>query len=148
MGKIKRGALALVVGAVLAAGPLAGGASAVTGTPGKGCPYGAFCIYPGAATQQAASFSAGPEKNGIFYAYGAHNLTGQYRYHAVYNNQYKVNGVVAGVTFCTGYNGKGQTDGYLVSPKAYSVVYMTPVNSITLWLYTASYTSLLECGNV
>lgn len=134
MRRIQVGALALLVGAMIAAGPLAGGASAgITGTPGHGCPYGAVCVYPTGTT-----FNTGPETtNGIFYSYGAHNLHSQYGYHLVYNNQYNERGLVAGLTFCRAYNGwGGMVSGAVMNHRGWwAPVYLTPVNSITLWLY-------------
>lgn len=142
MSKARLGALVLVVATMIAGGPLAASALAkATGSPGYRCPRGAFCIYPGSKT-----WKTGPEKHGVYYAYGAHNLHNQYGAHLVYNNQYKVNGVVAGVTFCTGYNGTGQTDGYIVKDHVPAIVdNITPVNSITLWLYEYRFTRALEC---
>lgn len=149
MGKVKAGAMALIVGLMITAGPLASGASArplpkITGKPGHGCPYGAVCVYP-----RGFSFKPGPEKkNGIFYSYGAHNLHGQYGYHLVYNNQYNVNGVPAGLTLCMGYNGKGsEYAGAIMNDRGWwAPVNLTRVNSITLWLYNLEYYRYVNCG--
>lgn len=141
MGRVKVGGLALIAGAVIGGGALAGTASArITGKAGYHCPPGAFCIYPTRST-----WKTGPEKHGVYYSYGAHNLHSQYGYHLVYNNQYPVGGVNAGVSFCAGYNGGGGvTDGQLVNEHWAAMVNLTPVNSITLWLYRYSYTRAFE----
>ncbi|HEY2769800.1 MAG TPA: hypothetical protein VGI87_04500 [Solirubrobacteraceae bacterium] len=134
--------LALVAGATIACGPLAGTSMAwrITGKPGKGCPYGAFCIYP-----KRLTWRTGPEKHGIYYSYGAHNLRHQLGEHLVYNNQYPVNGRNAGVSFCFGYNGRGGRDTMLMNEHWAAMVDLTPVNSITLWVYESTFTKPWAC---
>ena len=149
MTQVKLAGLALIVGLTATVGLFVGGASArplpkIKGKPGHGCPYGAVCVYP-----RGFSFKPGPEKkNGIFYSYGAHNLHHQYGYHLVYNNQYNVNGVAAGVTLCMGYNGKGsEFGGPIMNDRGWwAPVDLTRVNSITLWLYNLTYYRFVNCG--
>lgn len=138
---------ALMAGTIIASGGLASSASAarITGRPGHGCPRGAFCIYPGMKT-----WRTGPERHGIYYSYGAHNLHHQLGWHLVYNNQYPVNGVSAGVSLCRGFNGRrGWTSQisvptsqsaapYMTEDQAAGFANLTPVNSITLWLFDLS----------
>lgn len=151
MRKGTLGAFALTVGMMVGCGSLAGGASArvpvpprpeeITGVPGHGCPYGAVCIYP-----RARTFKTGPEKNGIFYSYGAHNLHHQFRYHLVYNNQYNVSGVDAGFSLCLGHNGHGGWFNMIRGMRGWwAPMYLTNVNSITLWLYNFRYYRLANC---
>lgn len=132
----------LIAATVIASGALAGSASArITGRPGHGCPYGAFCIYPGMKT-----WRTGPERHGIYYSYGAHNLHHQFGWHLIYNNQYKVDGIRAGVSFCRGRNGRhGWADGPLMKDHWAAAVNLTPVNSVTLWLYDSDFTSDWAC---
>jgi hypothetical protein len=134
--------LALVVGATIACGPLAGTSNAwpIKGKPGKGCPSGAFCIYP-----KQWTWRTGPEKHGIYYSYGAHNLHHQFGEHLVYNNQYPVNGRNAGVSFCFGSGGRGGQDGMLNKEHWAAMVNLTPVNSITLWVWESTFTKQLNC---
>ena len=149
MRQVKLAGLALIVGLTATVGLSVDGASAkrlpkIKGKPGHDCPYGAVCVYP-----RGFSFKPGPEKkNGIFYSYGAHNLHHQYGYHLVYNNQYNVNGVAAGVTLCMGYNGKGsEFGGPIMNDRGWwAPVNLTRVNSITLWLYNLRYYRYVNCG--
>ena len=139
------GLAALLVSAIMAASASAyGGAppfpAHIYGTPGHGCPPGALCIYP-----TSDDFRTGPEAGGMFFSYGAHNLHGQYGRHLVYNNQYPVNGVDAGASFCEKYNGTGGAYEEMPNPGAYSPVWLTPVNSVTLWLYEYQYDNAFEC---
>ncbi len=83
---------------------VAGAATFATASPADaagstfhGCPYKAVCVYPG------TSLSTGPEANGIYYSYGAHNLSNQLGDHLVVNNQSND----AWVSFCGSYGGKG-----------------------------------------
>jgi hypothetical protein len=129
----------VVIGAGL--GWFAGGAAA-SNTPGYKCPRGALCVYP-----RGDSWSSGPEKGGIYTTYGVHNLHGQYGIHLVYNNQYAVHGVAAGYSLCFGYNGTGTSDGsFTTKNPRINGVYITPVNSITLWLDTSGYARLKHCS--
>lgn len=88
-----------------------------------GCPYGAVCVYP----EGKAWYESGPEANGIYWSYGAHNLSNQFGYHWVLNNQ-------SGSAYefqCHGYNGTG---GYANGELAGlgMNVNLTKVNSIVL----------------
>lgn len=130
--------------ALAVAGAVAAGAASVTtsvaqahrisGTAGHKCPYGAFCIYP-----KRWTWKTGPEKHGVFYRYGAHNLHGQYGWHLIYNNQYRDGGFNAGANLCLGYNGRGGEDmGPLTRERWAAMAYLTPVNSVTLFKYDLS----------
>ncbi len=127
-----------VLAASMAAGALSGGTPAYAATV-HGCPSGAFCVYP-----SSTGFSGGPTYR--FYSYGAHNIHSQYGYHYVYNNQYEVNGHVAGATFCTKPNGKGDTDLAVNRDQHAARVNLTPVNSIDLWLNTTAYDASKYCN--
>lgn len=48
-----------------------------------GCPYGAFCIYPRSWHVPHRLPTGRPERGGILYTYGHHNLRGQYGWHYV-----------------------------------------------------------------
>lgn len=62
-----------------------------------GCPGGGVCIYP-----TKGGLKVGPERGGIFFSYGAHNLTEQLGNHIIVNNQYDG----AGFRMCYGYGGR------------------------------------------
>jgi hypothetical protein len=85
----------------------------------QGCPSGAVCIYPDGSWN-------GGNPSLFFYSYGAHNLSGQYGTHRIFNNQ------TGGATMrtCTGYNGVG-CEGYLGAGLHFDRD-LTPINSITL----------------
>ena len=101
----------------------AGPASAATSSGSyDGCPYGAACIY------KSSTPGSGIESGGIYYSYGAHNLSGQYGYHYVVNNQYGG----AWVALCKGYNGTGGWLDVIYRAPAGGNFYLTPVNSIEL----------------
>ena len=98
-----------------------------------GCPDGAVCLYNGATTD------SGVESNGVFWSYGAHDLSGQEGEHAVVNNQ--TNG--AWLTFCGGYGGRDPGLGS-EAPNTQWPPYtqdLSPVNSIIL---TSGYNA--TCG--
>ena len=117
---IAKTASALAVSAVAVAGALLPNATAAhaAGTY-QGCPSGYVCIYPN------ASWNNG-QPSLKFYTYGAHNLSGQYGYKRLFNNQ--TGGAIA--RNCTGYNGTGckgaQTAG------TYADYDYTPYNSVVL----------------
>ncbi len=92
--------------------------------------------------------SRAPTAFGILFSYGAHNLHSQYGYHLVYNNQYNVNGVAAGLTLCMGYNGHGSMfAGAIMNRRGWlAPVDLPRVNSITLWLYSRAYYRYVNCG--
>ncbi|MCL6731952.1 hypothetical protein [Streptomyces neyagawaensis] len=85
-----------------------------------GCDYGAVCIYP-----EGKHFSeANPTHK--FWSYKAHNLSGQYNYHWVFNNQY--GGATADL--CKQYNGG---DCIETIPEGWAFYRdLTTINSITL----------------
>ncbi len=106
--------------AFVAAGALTivGATSAQAHSSVDGCPYGAVCVYD--------TDSASPQSRAIFYSSGYHNLSNEFGFHRVFNNQY------GGWTFrlCTGYNGVGCGDPVRPGRSVYQ--YLTPINSITL----------------
>ncbi|MFJ1586491.1 hypothetical protein ACIOC1_24615 [Streptomyces sp. NPDC088197] len=120
MGKVMRGvaALALSVAAVGTVGAVR--ADAAGGTV-HGCPYGAVCVYPNDTDwgNDHPSF--------VYWSYGAHNLSNQYGWHDVLNNQ----SGGARARLWTGYNGTGQVVDDLVAGGAWHYD-LGPVNSITL----------------
>jgi len=66
-------------------------------------------------------------------------------WHLIYN-QYQVNGVRAGASFCRGFNGtRGWTDGRLMNDQWAAVENLTPVNSVTLWPYESNVTADWAC---
>jgi len=87
-----------------------------------GCPYGAVCIY------NNGDPNSGIESGGIYWSYGAHNLSNQYGYHYVVNNQYGG----AWVETCTGYNGTGDGETIIYGEPYGDSLYLTPINSIVL----------------
>jgi hypothetical protein len=87
-----------------------------------GCPAGYVCIY-----REGVFPVDDPNPTVKFYTYGAHNLSNQYGYHYVVNNQTGI----ASFTLCTGYNGRGCTDGPYGAIN-YQYAYLTPINSIRL----------------
>ncbi len=111
----------MVVGLLLAA--TAAPASAA-GPSYYGCPYGAVCIYNGSTP------STGIERGGVYWSYGPHNLSNQFGYHYVVNNQYGG----AWVETCTGYNGTGDGETIIFAAPYGDSLYLTPINSIVLGL--------------
>jgi hypothetical protein len=86
----------------------------------QGCPSGYVCIYP-----ENTGWNGGvPSLR--YYRYGAHNLSGQYGIHRVFNNQ--TGGAWVGL--CTGYNGGGTC--WWIRAGEYWDVNLTPINSIVL----------------
>lgn len=94
--------------------------AAPSGGTYQGCPYGYVCIYP-----RDAGWNGG-HPSLKYYTYGAHNLSGQYGNHYVFNNQ----SGGASVTLDKGYNGASP----VFDLNAYSVTNynLTPINSVTL----------------
>lgn len=125
-----RGVIAMrCLGKLMAALPLIAGAALFSAAPNasaagtyKGCPYGAVCIYP-----QNAGWNGGhPERGGVYFSYGAHNLSNQFGNHYVFNNQYGG----ASVTLNKGYNGRSPY--FDINQFTYCPCNLTPTNSITL----------------
>jgi len=114
------------VSAVAVAGSLmavsAGPASASANADYYGCPYGAVCIYNGADP------NSGIESGGVYWAYGPHNLSNQFGYHYVVNNQYGG----AWVELCTGYNGTGRGESIIFGSPYGNSEDLGPINSIVL----------------
>lgn len=105
------------------------GAAGPAGAAGTadGCPYGAVCIYAGGTTDTAIT--------NIYWSYGAHNLSGQYGYHAIVNNQY---GFGTWARLCYGYNGVNCTAHNVPRYEActcYTYFNLTPINSIYMAPY-------------
>jgi hypothetical protein len=80
------------------------------------CASGNVCLYPG---------DDGAGNPLTYYRYGAYNLSNQYGYHYIVNNQ------TGGAAFrlCFGYN--GQRCGARLGPGSY-LANLTPINSIVL----------------
>jgi hypothetical protein len=86
-----------------------------------GCPSGAVCIYG-----EGVDPSLNPHPTNVYYSYGAHNLSNQFGYHVVLNNQYGG----ASASLCKNYGGSNCVG---TLPQDYWVNYdLTPINSITL----------------
>jgi hypothetical protein len=130
MRKLTYAAGVLAAGAVLAATP---GATAISGQPSAAltgsalyhCPYGAVCIYPQNVDPRGGAHY--PESNGIFYSYGYHNLSNQYGWHYIVDNQYGG----AWDYECSGYNGTG-TVLEIGAEQSWGRLWMDPINSIVL----------------
>lgn len=93
------------------------------GSTWNGCPYGAVCVYP----EGKSWYESGPERNGIYWSYGAHNLSNQLGWHWILNNQWGS----AWEFQCYGYNGTGG----IANGEAAGLganVNLTRVNSIVL----------------
>ncbi|MEU6557104.1 hypothetical protein ABZ915_43730 [Streptomyces sp. NPDC046915] len=119
------GSATLIVMSLSGAG--AAGASAATDAY-YGCPAGAVCIY---AQDPGKEPTADPDPHritNIYYSYGAHNLSNQYGYHWVANNQ--TGGSNATYDLCRGYNGVNCTFGGI--PRTAWHDDLTPINSIVL----------------
>jgi hypothetical protein len=85
----------------------------------QGCPYGYVCLYPN------ASWNGGRPSHKWF-NYGCYNLSNQYGYHRLFNNQYGG----AKAWYCYGYNCTSCTT--YQPAGTYFDKYMTPINSIRL----------------
>ncbi|KUL38692.1 hypothetical protein ADL22_17455 [Streptomyces sp. NRRL F-4489] len=121
MRTMLRRAAALVAGTAAVAVLTVGTADAAPAGTSDGCPYGAVCVYP-----QGQNPATTP--NLIFWTYGAHNLSGQYGFHWILNNQYGG----ARAKLCSGYNGTG-TCHHDMDPQDGWWTDLTPVNSIVLY---------------
>lgn len=113
--------------AIMAVGMVAavtGPASASGSEDTYGCPYGAVCIY------NTADPNSGIEDGGIYWSYGAHNLSNQFGHHYMVNNQYGG----AWVELCTGYDGTGRGTTIILGNPWGDSEYedLTPINSIVL----------------
>lgn len=84
-----------------------------------GCPAGYVCLYTMAGWSEDK-----PKKK--YFTYGAHNFSGQYGEHLVFNNQWGG----AKATLNKGYNGRNPD--LTVVQEDWEIVNMTPINSITL----------------
>jgi hypothetical protein len=114
--------IATMVMGVAAVGVFSPTAAHASQPPLYGCDAGYVCIYP-----QDVSAVDYPHPSLKYYTYGPHNLSNQYGYHHIVNNQTGF----ASFTLCTGYNGRGCTDGpYGAINMQY--VDLTPINSIRL----------------
>ncbi|MCL6672256.1 hypothetical protein [Streptomyces panaciradicis] len=123
MRKSIKGAAAVAIATAAAAVLSVGTAEAKPAADSWGtCPSGAVCIFP----QGVNPGDTQTTPTNTYWSYGAHNLSGQYGWHWVYNNQ--TGGAHAHL--CKGYNGVN-CDGDLAPGVAYWVD-LTPVNSITL----------------
>ncbi|MGW6016264.1 hypothetical protein [Streptomyces sp. NPDC055210] len=100
----------------------AGTASAKAADTYYGCPSGAVCIY------NTADPNSGIQDGGIYWAYGAHNLSNQFGDHYVVNNQYGG----AWVELCTGYNATGRGTTVIFGSPYGTVSNLSPINSIFL----------------
>jgi hypothetical protein len=120
MRKITRGAAALVV-ATAAVAAFGTGSAHASGTTVHGCPSGAVCIYP----ENASILTSTPTT--FLYSYGPHNLSNQFGYHDVFNNQYGTN---ASAQLCTGYNGVNCI--VTIQQSGNGVYDLTRINSIVL----------------
>ena len=122
-GSIRRAlvtALTVATAVVTAVGP----AQAKAETTRYNCPDGAVCLYA-----EGAPLSSTPTN--IWYSYGAHNLSGQYNKHWIFNNQYGWN---AYAQLCTGYDGTGDCSD-IMGPQDGIWRDFTPINSVVLYLY-------------
>lgn len=118
----------MAVPAIAAAGLVIAATAGSASASGSydGCPYGAVCIY------NNGSPDSGIESGGIYWSYGAHNLSNQYGNHYVVNNQYGG----AWVEMCTGYNGTGDGNEIIYGEPYGDSIDLTPINSI--WLGTGN----------
>jgi hypothetical protein len=127
MRKIMRTASAIAFAAVAIMATATASASAATASASaatyQGCSPGYVCIYP-----ENAGWNGGQPSH-TYYRYGAHNLSGQYGIHRLFNNQ--TGG--AGAYACTGYNGGGQC--WRLNTNNYWDINLTPINSIVLTPY-------------
>ncbi|MET9731120.1 hypothetical protein ABZZ79_10780 [Streptomyces sp. NPDC006458] len=121
MRKKIRGAAALATAAA-AVLTLAGAAEARPADWDR-CPDGAVCIYP---EGQDPETNPSVNPTHVFWSYGSHNLSNQFGWHWVYNNQ--TGG--AGANLCTQSNGGGCGDELAAGTAVYAD--LTPINSVRL----------------
>ena len=121
MRRITRGAaaLAMATAAVFAVGT---GSAHASDRTVYGCPGGAVCIYPEGADIRTST------PTNIFYSYGAHNLSNQFGYHYVLNNQYGSANATA--QLCNDYNGVNCV--VTIGLNENGVFNLTPINSVVL----------------
>ncbi|MFF7047753.1 hypothetical protein ACFY94_05195 [Streptomyces griseorubiginosus] len=86
-----------------------------------GCLSGNVCIWPENVWPQE-----NPHPTNQYASYGAHNLSNQFGYHWVLNNQY------GGATADLCYNYGGTNCGEHLAQDEWTYTYLTPVNSIIL----------------
>ncbi|MEU3346072.1 hypothetical protein ABZ723_13925 [Streptomyces sp. NPDC006700] len=115
------GASAAAVGAVATLLTGAGTANAAATADLYGCPSGAVCVY---AEGKPASSST---LTHTYWSYGAHNLSNQFNWHWVINNQ--TGG--ASADLCYEYNG-GNCTGGKIAAGGWQAVNLSPINSIRL----------------
>lgn len=122
MRRITRGAAALAVATAAMAG-LGTHAAQASDRTVYGCPGGAVCIYAEGAVPNDNS-----RPTNIYYSYGAHNLSNQFGYHYVLNNQY--GSASATAQLCTGYNGVNCV--VTLGLNELGNYNLTPINSVVL----------------
>ncbi|KPI11116.1 hypothetical protein OK074_2943 [Actinobacteria bacterium OK074] len=110
-------AAAFATAAVVAVGP----AQAKPDAPWYNCNDGWVCLYP-----EGQSPPVSPSVS--WYTYGAHNLSNQFNYHWILNNQ--TGGARA--KLCTGYNGGGTCYDDMGPGEGWWTNF-TPVNSVVLY---------------
>jgi hypothetical protein len=108
-------AAAVATGALLSFGVTEAQAATI-----HGCPSGYVCVYP-----ENAGWN-GDRPSLKYYTYGAHNLSNQFGYHYVFNNQtdYAIS------RFCLKYDGRDC--GWTLFAGNYTNFDLTPINSIYL----------------
>ncbi|BAU85281.1 hypothetical protein SLA_4393 [Streptomyces laurentii] len=119
--KVVLGASVATVGAVATLMTGAGSANAAAAGSLYGCPSGAVCVY---AEDQVANSST---LTHTYWSYGAHNLSNQYGWHWVINNQ--TGG--ASADLCYKYNG-GDCTGGRIPAGGWKAANLTDINSIRL----------------
>ncbi|MET7478957.1 hypothetical protein ABZT17_31985 [Streptomyces sp. NPDC005648] len=87
-----------------------------------GCQSGNVCIWP-----EGVNPVDNPHPTNQYSAYGYHNLSNQYGYHWVLNNQYGG----AGAALCNNYGGTNCNE-YLAQDQ-WTYTDLTPINSIVLY---------------
>lgn len=121
MRKLTRAVSALAVAAAAAtAVTLGSGPAQADDGSWDGCPSGAVCIYGEGVHDNLTT------PTNVYWSYGAHNLSGQYNWHWVLNNQ--TGGAHAHL--CLGSNGANCN--YDLPADVAVWANLTPVNSITL----------------
>jgi hypothetical protein len=117
-----RNALVVALGAATAVVMAISPAQAKAADPWANCPDGAVRLYP-----EGQDPAQSPSQ--VFWSYGAHNLSGQYNWHWILNNQYGG----AHAKLCDGYNGTGNCHGDMAPQNGWWADF-TPVNSVVLYL--------------
>ncbi|AEW99885.1 hypothetical protein [Streptantibioticus cattleyicolor] len=94
-----------------------------------GCPAGAVCLYAQDATQGWDGLDPSRITN-VYWSYGSHNLSNEYGWHWLVNNQTPSSSMNAWAETCTGYNGADCTKQIL--PRMGIQLDFGPINSIVL----------------